>query len=334
MKPVLVHVGYHKTGTTWLQRFLFKNAAVGFANPFDEYRDIQGRLVHVNSLDFDANACRSFFKDGIERTHDAGLLPVVSAERLCGSIFFGGYDSKELADRLRAVLPEACVLIVIREQCRMILSSYKQYVRAGGACTLAHFLEPPRQGGTVAPGFRLEHFRYHRLVGHYQRLFGPRRVLVLPYEWFCAEPMEYVSRIAAFCDLHVADEALRLLPFGERENESLHGTSLALKRRLNFFVRDRLNPWALFGIQRKSDVLGCLRGIGRCTPRLNGRLEERARSFIATRVGDYYRDSNHATMEITGWDLSRWGYAVSRPDGMATRKAGRYLLLPYHAITC
>ena len=29
----LVHIGYHKTGTTWLQQHVFTNSALGFTSP-------------------------------------------------------------------------------------------------------------------------------------------------------------------------------------------------------------------------------------------------------------------------------------------------------------
>jgi hypothetical protein len=71
-----------------------------------------------------------------ERCERGGLIPMVSSERLSGNPHSGGYDSAVLAERLHQVFPGARVLVMIREQRSMILSSWAQYVRVGGACLL------------------------------------------------------------------------------------------------------------------------------------------------------------------------------------------------------
>ena len=52
---LLIHIGYHKTGTSWLQERLFSNADFGFESPItpDEIRD---HLVVQNPLRFCADA--------------------------------------------------------------------------------------------------------------------------------------------------------------------------------------------------------------------------------------------------------------------------------------
>ena len=32
----LIHIGYHKTGTSWLQKHVFLNEEAGFSTPFDK----------------------------------------------------------------------------------------------------------------------------------------------------------------------------------------------------------------------------------------------------------------------------------------------------------
>src|SRR5262245_39922524 len=110
----LLHVGYHKTGTSWLQSHLFTNERTGLATPFKEHADIYQHLVHPHALDFDPEACRAHFLRAIANLEDRGLTAVLSAERLCGDMLYGGYDSKELADRMASVFPRGKVLIVVR----------------------------------------------------------------------------------------------------------------------------------------------------------------------------------------------------------------------------
>jgi hypothetical protein len=90
------------------------------------------------------------------------------------------------------------VLIVLREQGSMLLSSYREYVVCSGE-TLEEFI-----GAAVAlPGFephcRLDHLEYDLALAHYRDLVRPESVMVEPFERMVADPVEFYLRLAAFC---------------------------------------------------------------------------------------------------------------------------------------
>jgi hypothetical protein len=301
----VVHVGYHKSGTTWLQEQLFRHEARGFA-----WLSLSAKrtdFVWADDFEFDPAAYRAQFAPGLARAEERGLVPIVSSERLSGNPHSGGYDSRTLADRLHAVLPDARILIVIREQRSMILSGYGQYVRAGGACSLRDYLRGPRDHRL--PAFRLAHFRYDGLIRHYQGRFGRERVLVEAYERFRSEPAAYVKRICEFCGVGVPAE----LPFGRAMNRGLGPIALSLQRRLNpFVVRDSLNgnsPLAIPGLRGPTRAL--LRGLDRATPEAwNERLRVRWRRLVAEAAAGQFEASNRRTAELSSLDLAALGYAT------------------------
>lgn len=308
----LIHIGYHKTGTTWLQRSLFARADLGFV-AFDEHADIYERIVRPHPFDFDPSACRAHFQPRLQEIIGRGQVPVLSAERLCGNPHSGGYDSKEIADRLAAVFPEGRVLIVLREQRSIILSTYKQYVRAGGTASIRQYLFPPERGRSRVPMFDFEHFKYDRLVSYYQFRFGQDNVLVLPFELFRRTPREFASRILSFAGVACNDAVLDSLPFGEKENEGLSGFAVALKRRLNPLVQqDRLNPGAWFPIHKAERFLKRYVGaVDSWVPRsVSGHLEGRMRAVVCDAVGNRYKESNARTSELIGMPLAEFGYDV------------------------
>jgi len=312
LRPV-VHVGYHKTGTTWLQRTLFADPASGFASPLSKGTDIPRELIEPSALEFDADACRAALRPPLEAAREAGLVPVLSSERLAGAPHSGGYDSKELADRIRAVFPDARVLIAIREQRSMVLSTYKQYVRAGGPCPLGDYLDPPERGRPRVPAFSFAHFEYHRLIAHYRDLFGAGDVLVLPYELLASRPRELVERLLGFCELDPGAQTLERLPYAERSNEGLSGVGVAFKRRLNpLLSRDRLNPRPLVRLPDADRRLVRWTAAvdARAPERLKARVDAALRERVAARVGDRYRESNARTRELTGLDLEHLDYDV------------------------
>ena len=103
--PVLIHIGYHKTGTNWLQRHYFGDPRTGTKWVEKSGGDHPVRLlVQTRPLEFDAAASR---RSSIRclRCRNAGTGPGRLVRAALGPPFSGGHESKEMADRLRQVFP-------------------------------------------------------------------------------------------------------------------------------------------------------------------------------------------------------------------------------------
>jgi len=313
MNP-LIHIGYHKTGTTWLQRFLFDNPDAGFWGAFKRDKKSLELLVYTNSLDFDANECKRYFYQLIRNAIANSLVPVLSQERLSGSPHSGGYDSKEIANRLAGVFPEGKVLIVIREQTSMILSTYSQYVNKGGPCPLTNYLQRPSQGRGKAPLFNFDHFKYHRLIGYYINLFGKANVLVLPFELLKDKPQDFVSQIVGFSGVKPESKTIENLPFSSKLNKQLSPFEIFAKRRSNYLVnREKtLNPGVIFSSRCFDQLLRrCLERVDAVMPgSVQAALDKRLKATISEMVGNRYKESNNCTAEMLKLDLGKYGYDV------------------------
>jgi len=306
----LIHIGYQKAGSTWLQRYVFPNAVLGFSVAVSEGA-VKSRIVAPHDLVFDADETRAQLMPSIHKGIGKGLVPVVSAERLCGDLHLRRQDSARNADRLAALFPDANVLIVIREQREAILATYKQYVSAGGLLSLGRYL-----GG--GPGkmqwpFEFEQFDYHRLIEHYFRRFGDDRVLVLPFELFRRDAREFVSRIIRFAGAPADEAVLDGLPFGMRVNQANRPLYVALRRRLNLLIRDRLTPWG--PIDRRSRTGRTLRRTlrragARAPAAVNAWLDRRMEETIERATRGRYEESNARTAELIGFDLAAYGYQL------------------------
>jgi hypothetical protein len=302
---VLVHVGFHKTATSWLQSFLFDDLRARFRSPFSR-AELLENFVLVNPLRFDAPSLRSRIEGQLTALQRDGLVPVLSHERLSGNPHSGGYDRKDLADRLHDVLPRARILVTIREQHSMILSVYKQYVREGGALPLRRYLHPPHRGIARVPMFSFDFFEYDLLVAYYQQLFGAECVLVLPFELLRSSTSEFVGKIVRFAGGSVPSRISH-----QRENVALSGLSTALKRCLNrLLVRDRVNLHGWVDSERWNTALvRGLESLDRLLPRaLREGPDRRLREIVARQVGDRYRESNRRTSALIGLNLREFGY--------------------------
>lgn len=303
MQP-LIHIGYHKTGTTWLQKHVFPNEGAG-CSFVAGYKLLQPTFVTVNPFDFDSEAARKKFEQRIREVEARDLVPVLSHERLSGSPYAGGYDSGATADRLAATFPDARILVVIREQAGMIGSVYKQYLRWGGAASFGQYVTPP-SGTARMPVFRFDFLEYHRLIGYYQNLFGASNVLTLPYELLRAQPEVFLARVGEFLGIP------NVLPRDVRTNVSPSILSLSIKRQLNrYFVRDGLNPAPPLEIKDSNRILMkvCRRIDETLSPRLLAGYENRWRHYVKEKVGDRYAKSNAITKDLIGIDLKHFGYA-------------------------
>jgi Sulfotransferase family len=310
--PILLHIGYHKTGSGWLRRLFFPDPRSGFGwLGKDPGKHPIRRLVREPALRFDVERSRARFEELARPSEEAGLVPALSFERLTGHPFSGGYDGKEIADRLAAVFPTGRVLAVVREQRAIIRSIYKQYVRDGGGATLEEFLDPPTTPSARGPLFDLGFYEYDRLHSYYRRLFGTERVLVLAYEQFVGDPAAFVRAIADFMGRPLAEGVVASLPFTTRSNRSPGAAGIELARRINRLggVPSEIAPAPLIRSKRLKRLARRAEG-ARFPGSLDRRLEARLSETIDERVSGFYAESNRRTAELTGLPLSSYGWEL------------------------
>lgn len=147
-QPVLVHIGYPKTGSTTLQGLFEENKDVAYLGKGPLEREAPGGLTN-KVLKMLLCADDNSFAADIEslqqeiRQWSAGKPIVLSDEGLS----FGKYmnrkliwgdeaarivnDAERLAPRIKALFPAARVLIYTREQSAFTVSYYKQHAKIG-----------------------------------------------------------------------------------------------------------------------------------------------------------------------------------------------------------
>jgi hypothetical protein len=303
---MLIHIGYHKTGTSYLQRHVFTDPASRFIAPWtvNSGEAIQ-HFVLTHPERFNAAAVRSEFHSKIGDNH-IGLVPVISHEDLCGYPVYGRYYGREVAERLQQTFPDAKILITTREQKSALRSLYGQYVRQGGEWRITTFLGSGDEPPGFAPICRLDHLEYDLLAGHYAKLFGDNQILVLPYELLASNPIEFQQHVHNFAGTGAtASDAF------ERELAGLGALSLRLMRSLNKFLRqapDWNGDWHKIprAVRAKIKVCNIFDSL---VPRSWHRNEDnRLKALIAQRVGGYYRESNARLQKLTKFDLKSFGY--------------------------
>ena len=306
--PLLLHVGLHKTGSTWLQDNLFASPRHGFSQHEEPRHLLVERLVTPYSLSFDAEQARVVYWTAIDDARRNGQTLALSHERLSGYPSSGGHDRAMIAERLRKTFPEARVLIVFREQRSLIRSMYSQHITDGGVESLERFLNRPEPRLGRKPSFCLEQYEFDGMIGMYRELFGEDRVLGLPVELLGRDPQQFADRVMGFCGL----PATEVGPVS-RSNQRRPLLMQHVQRPLNMlFYHNELSPGALVHVSRFHKRYARLRPLfDRLSPRfLERRMEERLRSGIERHVGNHYAASNRRTAELTGLPLQDFGYPL------------------------
>jgi hypothetical protein len=315
MARPLIHIGYQKSASSWLQRHLFTGEA-GLAHACSENK-IKELIIKPHDLAFEPGACRAQLLPLLGRIEKRGLVPVLSAERLSGDLNLASHDSARLAGRLASVLPEGRVMIVIREQRAMILAAYKQYVSAGGLLRLRDYVAGGPHSSYQWP-FEFAQFEYDRLIRRYRELFGEENVLALPFELFRRDGRDFVARILRFAGADASAATLERIPVETVSNAARRPMGVPVKRGLNRVLRQRLTPWGRVDPGGRVGVVmrRFARAAGHRSPSwLNETLENRWRATVAHATGDYYRASNARTSELIGIDLREYAYDMPPAQG-------------------
>lgn len=319
MKNVLIHIGYHKTASTWLQNHLFTSThpsfeplseidkPTGFSTLAESFiYDNDGYLL--NSFD-DNEKCIKERLDNIinsKSTLDNRSYFVMSHERLSGNPHSSGFDASVIANRLYNIFPKAKVLIIIREQTSWLVSNYFQYLSIGGTHSIKKYLNLKYDG--KRPCFSPNHLKYHLLIDKYYEKFGQQNVLVLPYEMFSENKEAFFKEISDFLNIEVkVDAEIMKIRVNAKKNHFINYRF----RFLNYLIRSSSVNNYSFLHNRSFQILGLMirEGLGIITPRfLNKRTRNNIKEYVREWSGSRFSESNIKTDRIIPYELKKYGY--------------------------
>ena len=306
MSQPIVHIGYHKTATTWLQQQVFPLAS---SHEWVERRTTQEALLFAPGMHFDAEAAAA--RLGLAERARPVLL---SEENLSGYLHNGGlhgFLAPEVARRIKAVLPEAHVVIFVRNQQAICRAAYAQYVSGGGTWGAKRYFNSAAavRGALTrpwkAPAFEFEHFEFDRLVAHYDALFGRDRVHVYPYEWL-RQRDALVARMQADLGLELSAQPAQ----GGTANRSLGPTAQFLLRGVNLFTRQSVvNKSYLVDLPGGQLLRHAAKAVLSRVPLANRRPAELPHA-VRDRIAAQYPASNRRLMELRDLPLGELGYPL------------------------
>ncbi len=308
----LIHIGFHKTGSTWLQRELFHSDSECFCPLTPDRNRNSGKFIGKHFVrDHERYLLSSFAmnKDAIQQAVEAAAkcvdpgdrIPVISYERLSGNPHAGSFDARTIADRIKASFPEARIFCVIREQRDIILSTWFQYLKIGGTDSLTDYLTRSYDGRR--PGFSPAAYNYIELVDYYRGLFSPENVLVLPYEMLRDSASEFLRRIGDFTGKDLAGFADKAaVPHNIRKDDFLVPRFPFLNMLCRKSSVNGYSPLYLPGSKFVFDSVDSLIGGG------NRKRIHKMKRQIDEIIGDRYAAGNRRLSELIDIELPDYGY--------------------------
>jgi hypothetical protein len=299
MTQLIVHVGFHKTATSFLQQVLMV-PEYGY-RPLTDHSDVFAHIVQPHGFDFDPQGMRDLLAIGMQGLQP-DEVPVMSSEILSGHPFLGGHGSDVYAERIKAIAPQAKILITIRNQMTILPSVYMQYLKRGGTMPYDLFFAGTNEPGYF--GFTPQHFAYDRLVGLYQSLFGTDQVIVVQQENLKADLDGTVAKLASdvgntlFQGLKPAAQTISFANYPEY--------AAAVLRRINHVQASTLNPTPIVKLGTTPGGLDRWAGAVLRRPPFKGWLSEKTpvSDYVRRTFAGYYTASNVRLAEMIGQPLA------------------------------
>jgi hypothetical protein len=235
-KTVYLHVGYHKTATTFLQRYIYPNMRrinyVGKGEIKKEARTLRYKSIS----DAQAESIRDHFN-----SFNDGRPILISFEGFSSSPW-RNYETKEntrILRDLRRVYPQAeydaQVIVSIRAQVALLTSLYVQHLHQGGVMDAGQFLDYCKRNQS------LDDFHFNRYLQRIKEIFGKDNLYVMVYEHFKENPWEEMRKLMAYMDEPGVPDYPP--PSDNRNVNRGYGTmQVALARKLNLFFKSPLHP--------------------------------------------------------------------------------------------
>jgi len=210
-KKTIIHIGLHKTASTFLQTIVFpkSNVYTYLTRPYTQHNFAWNKFQYADDSLFDY----SELKEELRKIGSNKLL--ISDESFSGKPTAFGYINRTLiAQRLRNIFPNAQIVLFIRGQQQILLSHYNMWVKGfnSGYRNIDDFIWHPSKNYTYnnyienAPAglntlywnsnkfyLHVDCFKYYELVSLYKSLF--QKVDVFLYEDLISNKRQVLNRL-------------------------------------------------------------------------------------------------------------------------------------------
>jgi hypothetical protein len=187
MSQLLLHIGYPKAGSTFLQQWFDKHPEIYFqpkymAEGFYHAWQLADYIQHVEKVPENFVLSCEDFMLWQGRPYWYGLTGTEPYD-------YRTFQNK-ICETLYNIFPTAKVLMITRGYTTVFASIYAQYISMGGTLSCMELMKRNEEMFTTF-------LDYSYTINLYQKKFGKDNLVVLPYELLNENPEEFLSLIEA-----------------------------------------------------------------------------------------------------------------------------------------
>lgn len=321
-KNIILHVGLTKTGTTFLQYNVFPFLKDVYHTGFGEYQkflnqtpigqlflDIQNvRLYKIfpkERIEFYKKQINEYLNNIKEKT------VLISCENFVG--FLGihrvskdkpHFDNLRFTNILKEIFPQAKIFFVYRNQNGWMESSYNQCViKTGSNISFDEYIGYKNDKFIQGNYLDFEKVKWDKIIENYRKEFGENNVLALPYEFFKEDYRTFLDLFFDFTNIE---------PYYPENNEYIN---LRKKENtgINYPLLNKYLDWIEYlpkGIIKRK-IQKNDRGLRKLLSLKKDEVVYDKIKFDDSQrqeLSKILRESNRKLAEITGYDLSKYGY--------------------------
>ena len=299
MLPVL-HVGFHKCGSTTLQGTLFSRhpQIANLGEPTEDpsaFEAIRGIWLscdanHRKRTEFDLDRSRGLWQEALAKIAP-GKVPVFSKESLTQSEYYTEPGDDRIPKRLRAVVGPAKIIVVVRHQIRLVESLYLYHSKGSRYEPAAQWLS------SRSDDLRL--YRYDMMVNSFVEHFGRENVAVFLFEELKADAGAFARQVCNFIGVD-AEQGAALIR-GERRNRRVSQRYLLYSK-----LRKGLGMYLRFG----RVVPGPLREAFNIFVMAGAEAKIQLPGSWVTNMEQYFRDDNRRLAQEWRLPLGKYDYPL------------------------
>ena len=202
MNQSIIHIGLHKTGTTYLQNTLFRS--------LPNVQVILGNTPVRDSINIELNKKR-----------------LISDEALSGRLWHGEYlqDFYESIKRIKATYHNPKIIFGIRRHEAFILSIYKQYLHSKGYKKFDHIFNKENTGV-----FKHEDLFFTSRIDYLKTHFSEENLFFYTQESLRKREKDFVTALAKFMELESTDIEIK-------QNKQFTNTGVKTQLQVRMLIR-------------------------------------------------------------------------------------------------
>ncbi|MEX2596738.1 MAG: sulfotransferase domain-containing protein, partial [Salibacteraceae bacterium] len=236
---VFIHVGIPKTGSTFLQKKVFKNI-----NHLDYYKShpyLAERVDSIPNMSFsdDIDDLSNEITEYISKNSIKKLL--ISNESLFGHPLHNFLNHELIIRNLKVIFPNAKILVVIRNQIDFFESLYKYVVYLGYPLNKSQFFriedgQFQKWGYNKGVNISIFSLDYYKLMEVYEKYYSKDVISLLPYEKLRELPNEFKHSLEEWICEEIND-----WPITSKVNIGLNEVQFLVLKVLNPFFKSSIS---------------------------------------------------------------------------------------------